>query len=214
VPPYVSSVEDLVLHGPRVLGFASTARIASRYGLDADLTHELLLDAEARGWVQHSSFADRSGWAVTDRGRAEDERRLSAELDRAGAGARDAVAAVHQRFVPLNERFAQTCTRWQIRPSRTDPMALNDHTDWAWDEGVLRTLTTIGAELNELAAGLADRLQRFAGYPDRYSAALSKVDLGQRRWVDAPELDSCHTVWMQLHEDLVATLGIPRGSDG
>ncbi|MGP7997237.1 MAG: DNA-binding protein [Streptosporangiaceae bacterium] len=26
--------------------------------------------------------------------------------------------------------------------------------------------------------------------------------------------DSCHTVWIQFHEDLLATLGIPRGSDG
>ena len=74
-----------MLHGPRVLGFASAARIASRFGLDADVTQELLLDAEARGWVQHSSFADSSGWSVTDSGRTEDERRLSAELDRAEA---------------------------------------------------------------------------------------------------------------------------------
>ena len=25
--------------------------------------------------------------------------------------------------------------------------------------------------------------------------------------------DSCHTVWIQFHEDLLATLGIPRGTD-
>jgi hypothetical protein len=31
--------------------------------------------------------------------------------------------------------------------------------------------------------------------------------------VDAPDRDSCHLVWMQFHEDLLATLGIPRGSD-
>ena len=32
--------------------------------------------------------------------------------------------------------------------------------------------------------------------------------------VDAPDRDSCHLVWIQFHEDLLATLGIPRGSDG
>jgi len=35
-----------------------------------------------------------------------------------------------------------------------------------------------------------------------------KVDAGQGRWVDVPELDSCHTVWIQFHEDLFATLGV------
>jgi len=25
-------------------------------------------------------------------------------------------------------------------------------------------------------------------------------------------MDSCHTVWMELHEDLLATLGLERGS--
>ena len=61
--------------------------------------------------------------------------------------------------------------------------------------------------------GPAGRLRRFDGYAERYSAALAKVGTGQRRWVDAPEVASCHTVWIQLHEDLLATLGIPRGSD-
>ena len=98
-----------------------------------------------------------------------------------------------------------------MRPTRLDPMAENDHTDWAWDERVLRTLTSLGGALRRLGDRLADRLHRFDGYADRYTSALAKVDTGQRRWVDAPDRDSCHTVWMQLHEDLLATLGIARG---
>ena len=27
-----------------------------------------------------------------------------------------------------------------------------------------------------------------------------------------PKIDSCHTVWMELHDDLLATLGLERGS--
>jgi hypothetical protein len=211
VPAYSSAPDDLVLHGPRVMGFASAARVATRFRLDADLVDELLLDHEARGWVRHSSFGGRSGWSVTDAGRAEDERRLAAELDLAGAG--DAVRALHARFVPLNRRFGEACTSWQIRPTRTDPMAFNDHTDWPWDERVLRALTSLGRAFADVCAGLTERLQRFDGYGDRYSSALARVDAGHRRWVDSPDLDSCHIVWIQLHEDLLATLGIPRGAD-
>jgi hypothetical protein len=211
VPAYASAPDDLVLHGPRVMGFASATRVAARFGLDPGLAGELLLDHEARGWVRHSSFGGRSGWSVTEAGRTENERRLAAELALAGAG--DAVRDLHTRFVPLNRRFGEACTRWQIRPTRTDPMAFNDHTDWAWDERVLRELTSLGRDLADVCAGLADSLQRFDGYADRYSSALARVDAGQRRWVDAPDVDSCHTVWIQLHEDLLATLGIPRGAD-
>jgi hypothetical protein len=211
VPAYLSAPEDLVLHGPRVMGFASARRVAARYGLDPDLVHELLLDFEATGWVRHSSFGGRAGWSVTDAGRTENERRLAVELGLAGAG--DAVGALHTEFVPLNRRFGTACTDWQIRPDRLDPMAFNDHTDWTWDERVLRTLTTLGEAFGRLCVRLAECLRRFDGYADRYSSALAKVDAGQRRWVDAPELGSCHTVWIQFHEDLLATLGIRRGAD-
>jgi hypothetical protein len=41
---------------------------------------------------------------------------------------------------------------------------------------------------------------------------LRRVDRGERRWVDAPRIDSCHTVWFELHEDLLASLGLERGA--
>jgi hypothetical protein len=208
---YVSSPEDLALHGTRVLGFASASRIAARFGLDAGVVNEALLDFEAQGWVSQSSFGGDSGWSLTDVGRAENERRLAIELDQAAA--RGAVTRIHAEFVPLNQRFGAACTNWQIRPTGADPMAFNDHTDWRWDERVLRTLAALNRSYSQLCGQLTACLHRFEGYAGRYSAALAKVDAGQRRWVDSPELDSCHTVWIQFHEDLLATLGIPRGSD-
>lgn len=57
-------------------------------------------------------------------------------------------------------------------------------------------------------------LTRFQGYDDRFAAALARVDAGDRSWVDRPGADSCHTVWFQLHEDLLATLGIRRDEEG
>ncbi|HEX7745956.1 MAG TPA: transcriptional regulator [Micromonosporaceae bacterium] len=207
----MSAPDDLVLHGSRVLGFASSSRIAARFGLDAGIVDELLLDHEARGWVRRSNFAGSSGWYLTDDGRVENERRLAIELGRAGAG--DAVMSAHVAFVPLNRGFGTACTDWQIRPTRADPMAFNDHTDWRWDERVLRTLKALDDAFRQMCIRPAECLQRFDGYADRYSSALAKVEAGQRRWVDAPEFDSCHTVWIQFHEDLLATLGIPRGSD-
>jgi hypothetical protein len=208
----VSVADDLVLHGARVLGFPTSSRIADRYGLDAAAVGELLLDFEAFGWASHQSFAGASGWSLTEAGRAENERRLAAELDRAGA--RDTIASAHATFLPLNRRLSVACTDWQVRPTRADPMALNDHADWRWDERVLRSLASLGTSFRRLCAELTGSLARFDGYAGRYSSALAKAQAGQRAWVDGHDRDSCHLVWIQFHEDLLATLGIPRGSDG
>ncbi|HEV2372866.1 MAG TPA: transcriptional regulator [Streptosporangiaceae bacterium] len=208
---YVSAADDLALHGARILGFATASRIAGRFGLDTATTSEYLLDFEACGWVGRHSFAGTSGWSLTEAGRAENERRLADELDKAGS--RETVARMHAAFLPLNQRLGTACTNWQIRPAWADPMAMNDHTDWRWDERVLRELAALDTSFRELCGHLTACLQRFSGYADLYSGALRKAETGQRAWVDAPDRDSCHTVWIQFHEDLLATLGIPRGSD-
>jgi hypothetical protein len=209
---YVSAADDLALHGVRVLGFPTAPRIAVRYGLPPGTVEEALLDFEAQGWARPLSFAGSSGWSLSGAGRAENERRLAAELDRAGA--RDTIARAHAAFLPLNRRVGAACTDWQIRPTRLDPMAFNDHADWGWDERVLRTLASVAASFRILCAQLTDALARFNGYADRYASALGQVDRGDRAWVDGPDRDSCHILWIQFHEDLLATLGIPRGSDG
>jgi hypothetical protein len=206
-----SDPADLALHGVRVLGFPTSARIAARFGLDREAVEEDLLDAEARGWVRPLTFGATSGWSLTDAGRTEGERRLAAELDRTGS--RAAVTSVHARFLPLNRRFGVACTDWQVRPTRLDPMALNDHTDWRWDERVLRTVASLERAFRGLCDELAALLTRFDGYGDRFASALREVEAGRRSWLDAPDRDSCSLLWIQFHEDLLATLGIPRGSD-
>jgi hypothetical protein len=50
---------------------------------------------------------------------------------------------------------------------------------------------------------------RFALYGTRLTTALDRVLGGNPAYV-ADTLDSYHTVWFQLHEDLLVTLGISR----
>lgn len=90
-------------------------------------------------------------------------------------------------------------------------MAANDHTDHRWDDRVLERLESLGRRVVRIADQLSGALARFEGYDSRYDAALRRVVAGDVRWVDAIEVDSCHLVWMQLHEDLLATLGLERG---
>lgn len=199
-----------MLHGVRLKGMATPVAIAQRFGLSLDDVEELLLDYQATGWVSHSEFAGIGGWSLTAAGRNENERQLAAELT--AYDLRDRLVRVHETFADANGRFLRAITRWQVRPESWDAMARNDHTDWKWDDRVLRSLTSLARELSEMDDGLS-ALERMSGYPERFAAALSRANEGQNRWVDEPGIDSCHTVWFELHEDLLATLGLERGAD-
>ncbi|MFI7533900.1 transcriptional regulator [Streptosporangium sp. NPDC049376] len=203
-----SSPDLLILHAVRVTGFADTPVIARRYGLDTATAEEVLREAESRGWVEHTSFADTRGWSLTEAGRAENERRLAAELSLAGAA--DEVRDVHRRFLPLNALLLQACTDWQLRPAANDRLAVNDHSDPTWDAGVLHELACVGRALTPLVDRLGHVLTRFRGYDTRFAAALARAQAGDGAWVDRTDVDSCHRVWFELHEDLIATLGLTR----
>lgn len=211
-PPPTSDPVLLTLHAVRVLGFAPATAVAARCGLPRTDVEERLEDLRARGWTSRSDFAGSDGWSLTDAGRAEDERLLASELD--GCGARDVVAEVNERFVPLNARFLAAVTRWQLRPVGGNAFEPNDHTDFRWDDRVITSLRSAGRRLAALEDTLAGPLPRFAGYAARYDAAMSRASAGQHRWVDGVGIDSCHIVWIQFHEDLLATLGIERGASG
>jgi hypothetical protein len=206
--PSASDPELLVLHAVRILGMAEDHEVAARFDLDPTVATELLLDFEAVGWVSHVEFAGTGGWTLTDAGRTENERRLADEL--ADTDSRPTVEAAFREFLPQNDRLLRVATDWQLRPSRTDPMAVNDHTDREWDRRVLDGLTALSENLSAIELTLSARLSRFRGYDQRFAAALDRVRQGEPAWVNRPKVDSCHTVWMQLHEDLLATLGIQR----
>lgn len=208
IEPVSSEPTLLVLHAVRLLGFADEGRVAARFALDRGEVVESLEDFEAFGWVRRSEFAGMGGWSLTDAGRAQDCAQLAAELD--AAGARPVVAATLEAFEQLNARFLDAVTRWQLHPMPGDPLAANDHSDLRWDDRVIADLVGLGSALDRVCTPLAAALARFNGYAARYATSADRVRRGETRWVDALGVDSCHVVWIQLHEDLLATLGVDR----
>lgn len=208
---HASAPDLLVLHAARILGLADTPAIARRFDLDPADAESILLDAEAFGWVQQATFADLRGWSLTASGRAQNERQLHDELDRTAEG--DQVQGAYRAFLPLNARLRQACTAWQLRPTPADELAENDHSDAAWDGWVLDELSSVGGALAPVAAQLSAVLPRLGGYDARFDTALRRALGGDPGWVDRTDVDSCHRVWFELHEDLVATLGIDRRAE-
>lgn len=196
------------LHAVRLLGYANPYAIAERAGVDPDNALRALTEAEQAGWVQHVAFADLDGWSLTDDGKAENERQLAAERDEADAAG--AIGDVYRTFLPLNARLVQAVTDWQIKPTTEEPLAPNDHTDPEHDADILEELATLDTALDPLNLRLTAVLTRFDGYASRFHIALQNAAAGHADWIDKTDIDSCHRVWFQLHEDLIATLGIDR----
>ncbi|WP_318206320.1 transcriptional regulator [Streptomyces sp. SJL17-1] len=209
--PVVSAPELLALHAVRLKGLADDAQAAARYGLDPEVVREALLDHEARGWVTRRAFAGTRGWTLTDSGRAEGERQLAGELAAAGLG--PFVRERYETFLAHNARCLRACTDWQLRPDDAGRLAVNNHGDAAWDGRVLDELAALGGVIEVLSEELGTRIDRLGGYGSRFTGALARVRRGELSWVDRVKEDSCHTVWMELHEDLLATLGITRGEE-
>lgn len=204
--PASSDPGFLVLHALRLKGFAETPVVAALTRLPEADAGDHLAKAAAGGLVTRRDGRI-SGWALTTEGRLAHAQSIAQELD--GAGARDAVKDAYGRFHDINNELLTVCTDWQLRNG-----ALNDHADPAYDADVIGRLQTVDTKVQPICADLAGALGRFAEYGTRFTTALARVQSGERDWFAKPMIDSYHTVWFELHEDLLATLGIERSKEG
>jgi len=205
--PHVSSSSLLALHAIRLGGFVDTQAVADRYGTPVGLAESHVRDFRACGWISRFRFGADAGWSLTESGRAENERLLADELSECGAKA--LVEAVYRVFLPLNARLVQACTAWQLTILPDGSMQDNDHEDAQRDRPILAELESLAEELVPLTIQLTERLARFTGYDTRFAAALS-LAADNPEMVTGTKHDSAHRVWFELHEDLIATLGIDR----
>jgi hypothetical protein len=118
-------------------------------------------------------------------------------------------SAAYATFRSLNREALQVCTDWQVRPGG----ALNDHTDAAYDWSVLDRFEALDDRAGPLLRRLAGVDTRFGPYPERLREARQRVVEGDRDWLTSPRIDSYHTVWMELHEELLAALGLERQAE-
>ena len=119
-----------------------------------------------------------------------------------------AARQAYERFMPLNTELLKICTAWQLR----DDLTPNDHSDRAYDFRVLERLDKLHERITPLVNRLGESVSRFSGYPERLAVALDKID-SDRQWLASPRCDSYHTVWMQMHEDLLGAIGASRADE-
>jgi hypothetical protein len=149
-------------------------------------------------------------WRLTADGRAEGERLLAAEVD--GLGARDELTAVYERFLELNGPLLHACTAWQLRDPDPAAPVVNDHGDPVYDRTVIARLAAIHEAVLPVLDRLAAALPRFAAYRPWFEGARARIAAGDHAGFDGAA-DSYHSIWFELHDHLLATLGRDRARE-
>ncbi|MFE7031490.1 hypothetical protein ACFU9Y_14370 [Streptomyces sp. NPDC057621] len=202
-----------VLHVLALKGMAATDPLVagSRYEREDVLAE--LEKLRADGLATH--MERRGLWRVTPEGRDRHAALLDEDLtddDVTGhdvtGDARDRLRPGYELFLPLNDRFKELCTRWQLRDGVT-----NDHTDPAYDRARLDELGALHEESMPVVDRLTGVRPRFGRYTDGLTRALTRLRGGEQQAFTGVLCDSYHDVWMELHRDLLVSLKIERETE-
>jgi hypothetical protein len=199
----------LVLHGLRLKGVAGPDSVADAVGLPVAEVGRQVEVLESQGFAVHRDGPP-TGWSLTPAGRAEHARVVAHEVD--ATGSRDTVASAYTRFRALNAGVLEACSRWQVRELAGHPVR-NDHGDAAYDHGVVADLVALHRRAEPVVSDLAGALERYRRYRAHLDRAIAKVEAGEGEWLTNPLMPSYHTVWFELHEDLLTTLGLDRSAE-
>jgi hypothetical protein len=112
---------------------------------------------------------------------------------------------IYEEFSSINAEFKSVISQWQL-----------DKADSDGRETAGAVLVRVG-ELHravvpviEAAAAVVPRL---GGYAGRLDAALRLAGAGDLTWLTRPLVDSYHTVWFELHEELIGLAGRTRADE-
>jgi hypothetical protein len=119
-----------------------------------------------------------------------------------------AVLAAYGEFRSVNAEFKALVTDWQLKDGQP-----NTHEVAGYDAAVLARLDDVHRRVTPIIAAAATQLPRLSGYSVKLQTALDNIHAGQTMWLARPLIDSYHTVWFELHEELILATGRTRETD-
>ena len=193
----------LVMHGVAIKKHGTAAAIAGIINKPVDLVNEVLAQA-----VVGDRVIDTDGkFMLSPAG----QMIVASEYSRFCATLRgdQAFVQAYDQFEVINTELKQLITDWQtmdVGGKRVN----NDHSDKAYDDKIIDRL----GELHERFEPILDRMinseARMKVFKDKLETALEKTEDGDIEWVSAANIESYHTVWFEMHEDLLRILGRVR----
>lgn len=199
----MSEIELLALHGLAVKKAGGPAAVAAVVDGDEAALEAALEQAVADG----KAAGARGTFMVTPAGRSW----LLEQYPQAFAGFRADPAAddAYGRFERINRRLLALFTDWQMVDAAGGRVA-NDHSDPDYDRRIVDRLGDQHERATRVLDDLAALEARLAAYGRRLESAYDRVLAGEHDYVSGVRIDSYHTVWFELHEDLLRMLGRER----
>jgi len=195
--------EDEVLLLLAVRGPMPAGEIASALGIADRTARAAVEDRLRRGLVEE----DASGRARLGAAGVAAAAEILAREQRALV---PATAGLAERFDDLNRRMKAAITDWQVVRIGS-AVVPNDHTDARRDAAVIDRLAQAASSAALLLRPLSRARRRIEVLLARLDAALARVVSGGGEWVCGLGVDSLHSVWWNLHAELLALLGRERG---
>ena len=189
-----------VLQAVRLKGRVSPADVAATLNEDPDDINGIV-----ERFTESGLLVGGTTLRITPGGRA----RLETLLAEERSGADHAVMiAVYNEFGSVNADFKALVTDWQLKGGPHG--SPNNHDDAEYDAAVLARLDHVHARVTPIIETAAAQLPRLGAYAAKLAAALDKVKAGDTAWLTRPLIDSYHTVWFELHEELILAIGLTR----
>ena len=139
---------------------------------------------------------------LSQTGRARLAALLAAEREAADAAA---IAGTYREFRQVNSDFKALVSDWQLKDGQR-----NTHDDPGYDAAILARLAIVHERVIPIIATVAGQIPRLFAYSRKLDAAHAKVQRGEAMWLTRPMVDSYHTVWFELHEELIGAAGLTR----
>lgn len=142
---------------------------------------------------------------ISPAGRTRLNELLAEERKRVDQGVLD---AAYDDFRAVNTDFKALVLDWQVKDGKP-----NTHQDSDYDARVLAGIDDVHRRATAVIAAAASQLPRLSRYATKLQAALDKVKAGDIAWLTRPLIDSYHTVWFELHEELILAAGLTRETE-
>jgi len=190
-----------VLQLIRLKGRVSPATMGDSLGLGETEVNDALTQLQTAGAITASN----GNYRIS----ADGHQQLSARIATERAAINQAAMAdAYERFHHLNTSFKQLVTAWQLKGGTP-----NDHSDADYDRNIVSELRALHQRFTPLLSTMIVLAPRLAPYPTRLNRALIRLDAGDHSAFARPMVDSYHTVWFELHEDLIGMLGLSREAE-
>ena len=193
----------LVMHGLAVKKHATPEVVAGIVGLETDEVRKVLVNL-----VEAKRVAEANGkYLLTPAARMAldcDYSRLYADVR-----AHPDFKAGYEGFERLNGALKQLITDWQTLPVGGGRVP-NDHSNKDYDAKIIDRLGELHERAELVLKRLAGVVPRFQIYDEKLRAALGRSEDGAIQWVSDAKIESYHTLWFELHEDLLRLMGRER----